>query len=57
MCETSADAAAVQVDDAAVLPAREHDALVKGVTPLTIDNTGLLQQIERISLAMFDAHR
>lgn len=48
MGEGGADAAAVQVDDAAVLAAREDDALIEGVVALRIDEAGAPQQIEGV---------
>lgn len=50
MGEGGVDAAAVQVDDAAVLAAWEYDALIQGIVALEIDNAGFPQQIERIAL-------
>src|SRR5208337_2726027 len=50
MGESSADTAAVQVDDVAVPAAGEDDALVEGVVALGVDETGVPQQIEGIAL-------
>ena len=50
MGEGGAEAAAVQVHDAAVLAAGEDDALIEGVVALGVDEAGVPQQIERATL-------
>lgn len=50
MRKSGADAAAVEVDDLAILPAGEDYTPTEGVTALVIDPTHLEQLIERIAL-------
>lgn len=50
MGEGGADAAAVQVDNAAVLAAGEDDALIEGVVALGVEEASAPQQIEGIAL-------
>ena len=50
MGEGSADAAAVEVDDVFSLKQRENDALVKSVGSVYVQQAGLSQQIEGITL-------
>ena len=51
MSESGTDTAAVQVDDAACLAAREHDPSVKGVAALRVEQTETSQEMERIALS------
>ncbi len=50
MGEGGADAAAVEVDDVFSLTQRENDALVKSVGSVYVQQAGLSQQIEGITL-------
>jgi hypothetical protein len=51
MSEGLADTATVEVNDASALAAREDDALVKGIAPLRVDETGAPQQLQRVPLS------
>ncbi|HEY6369608.1 MAG TPA: hypothetical protein VIX37_03450 [Candidatus Sulfotelmatobacter sp.] len=51
MCEGGSDAAAVEVDDAAALAAREDDAPVEGVAAWWVEQAETLQEIARIALS------
>jgi len=50
MGERRADAAAVEVDDVAVMLQRKHDALIERVRAARVDEAEPLQHIERIAL-------
>jgi len=50
MGEGGSDTAAVEVDDASTLAAREDDAPVKSIVPLRIEHAETLQEIEGIAL-------
>jgi len=51
MGEGGSDTAAVEVDDAPALAAREDDAPVEGIVTLQIEQTETLQEIARIALS------
>jgi hypothetical protein len=51
MGEGGSDTAAVEVDDASALTAREDDAPVEGVAALWVEQTETLQKIARIALS------
>ena len=51
MGESGSDTAAVEVDDAPALAAREDDAPVEGIVTLRIEQTETLQEIARIALS------
>ena len=51
MSEGGIDAAAVEVDDASALAAREDDPPVKGVAALRVEQTETPQEMERIALS------
>jgi len=51
MGEGGSDAAAVEVDDASALAAREDDAPVEGVAALWVEQAETLQEIARIALS------
>lgn len=51
MSESGTDTAAVEVDDAACLAAREDDTPVKGVAALRVEQTETPQEMERIALS------
>ena len=50
MNEGGADTATVEVNDMPVLVAREHDALVKGVASLRVDEADAPQQLQWVPL-------
>jgi hypothetical protein len=50
MSEGGTDTAAVEVDDASALAAREDDAPVEGVAALRVEQAETPQEIERIAL-------
>src|SRR5580704_3899554 len=50
MREGNADAAAIQVDDVVVLTYRKDDALIESVATTRVEQTGLPQQIEAMTL-------
>src|SRR5579864_8213063 len=50
MGEASSDTAAVEIDDAPAVTAREDNAPVEGVVTLRIEQAETLQEIERIAL-------
>ena len=50
MSEGGSDTAAVEVNDASALAAREDDAPVEGVAALRVEQTETPQEIERIAL-------
>src|SRR5580692_11983457 len=51
MGEGGSDTAAVEVDDASALAAREDDAPVEGVAALWVEQAETLQEIARIALS------
>jgi len=50
MCEGSADATAVEVDDVFVLAQREDNALIESVRSVHVEQANLPQQIKAIAL-------
>jgi len=51
MSEGIADTATVEVNDTSVLAAREHEAPVKGIASLRVDEAGAPQQLQRVPLS------
>jgi len=52
MSEGGTDTAAVEVNNASALAAREDDAPVEGVAALRVEQTETPQEIERIALRL-----
>ena len=51
MGEGGSDTAAVEIDDASALAAREDDAPVKGIVALPVEQAETLQEIERVTVS------